>query len=329
MTDPIQVEPAASVDYVPAIRFIAGAGRRDWGSVNMADAMIALARSRRPGEVHVWWARKHRSEGAAVVAAAMAVANPGRVGVLFYSSATSAAVQAMPLAAAMAGACRDAMATGLSFVQTIVATDAMTDINVLQQAGLSPLAELLYMRKDLRVKQPPSTQPRAARPQADDYRWLDYNHFDDAQLAAILRETYQQSLDCPAITGLRTIEDVIASYKSSGNIDRANSWLAMRDDRPAGIVLANDFAEQDSAEIAYLGAAPWARGKGLGRILLRRAVSGIVVRGRESVTLAVDAANTPALDIYYSEGFVPTARRLAYAMKQADLRQTHSLSTGM
>ena len=64
-------------------------------------------------------------------------------------------------------------------------------------------------------------------------------------------------------------------------------------------------------ELVYLGLAPGARGRGLGRQLLRHGLGLLHERRERSVTLAVDSRNTPALSLYESEGFRPAVQRAA------------------
>jgi ribosomal protein S18 acetylase RimI-like enzyme len=55
------------------------------------------------------------------------------------------------------------------------------------------------------------------------------------------------------------------------------AWL---DDRPAGYLVAKDDATGDELYVDYLGVDPAARGRGLGRALLRHAMSWGEDRGR-------------------------------------------------
>ena len=62
----------------------------------------------------------------------------------------------------------------------------------------------------------------------------------------------------------------------------------------------------------YLGVVPAARGKGIGRTLLGRAICDTAAMGLARVGLAVDVANAPAVRLYESEGFREVRRRAAW-----------------
>ena len=64
-------------------------------------------------------------------------------------------------------------------------------------------------------------------------------------------------------------------------------------------------------EVIYLGLTPAARGCGLGRAVIERALS--LARGCVPwLELAVDVRNTPALRLYEAAGFVARSRRAVH-----------------
>ena len=62
----------------------------------------------------------------------------------------------------------------------------------------------------------------------------------------------------------------------------------------------------------YIGLAPIARGKHLGQQLLRHAIRLLDPKRVRIMTLAVDDDNTPALNMYRSEGFESELKRIAF-----------------
>jgi mycothiol synthase len=68
-----------------------------------------------------------------------------------------------------------------------------------------------------------------------------------------------------------------------------------------------------SAELWAMGVAPAHRGRGLGRLLLRIGVGRLRALGVETVTLSVSSANSTALALYESEGFVRRTQRDRWA----------------
>jgi ribosomal-protein-alanine N-acetyltransferase len=71
-------------------------------------------------------------------------------------------------------------------------------------------------------------------------------------------------------------------------------------------------ATAGEAEILNLGIAPEARGRGLGRFLLRLARRLAARRGAGELFLEVRESNLAARRLYASEGFLETARRRRY-----------------
>jgi len=86
--------------------------------------------------------------------------------------------------------------------------------------------------------------------------------------------------------------------------------LAARGDMPAGFVLWRTVA--DEAEILLLAVRPALRRAGIGRGLLRRALSAARAGGAATVWLEVAADNAAPLALYRSEGFAQVAVRRRY-----------------
>ena len=80
--------------------------------------------------------------------------------------------------------------------------------------------------------------------------------------------------------------------------------------RPVGFVLAR--AAGGEAEILSVGVAPQARGRGIGRRLMREMIARLPYRGTEALFLEVDEGNAPALHLYRRLGFRQVGRREAY-----------------
>ena len=81
----------------------------------------------------------------------------------------------------------------------------------LVQAGFSHLADLLYMHRS-------AYDPVAIQP-IDQTAWLTLADTGEDLFADVIRRTYVDSLDCPGLTGVRTMQDVLASHRSAGEFD--------------------------------------------------------------------------------------------------------------
>lgn len=149
----------------------------------------------------------------------------------------------------------------------------------------------------------------------------------DAALAAALEHSYIDTMDCPELCGLRHIDDVLDSHRSTGTYDPTWWYLVRHNAQPAGAMLLNRCPEMRSVELVYLGLGTGVRGKGLGSRLLRMGMDRVhEAFPGWSVTCAVDARNAPALALYESLGFASYAKRGAY-VRSLGVRASQSPAT--
>src|SRR5438067_2423990 len=65
-------------------------------------------------------------------------------------------------------------------------------------------------------------------------RWQSYRSADREFFHKTLQFTYDGSLDCPELNGVRTIEEVVAGHIAQGQFDPDRWWLAWLENQPAG-----------------------------------------------------------------------------------------------
>jgi ribosomal-protein-alanine N-acetyltransferase len=101
-----------------------------------------------------------------------------------------------------------------------------------------------------------------------------------------------------------------AGYLSEPNSGRALVTVAEENGSVVGysVVL---FAVPD-ADLANIAVAPEMRGRGIGRLLLDRAIAAARSVGTRSVFLEVRASNEPAIRMYQAAGFTELGRRQRY-----------------
>jgi ribosomal protein S18 acetylase RimI-like enzyme len=80
---------------------------------------------------------------------------------------------------------------------------------------------------------------------------------------------------------------------------------------PLGALLLSRAAPADTLELVYLGLTPAARGRGLGDVMMRRALASVAADGATRLSLAVDSDNVPALKLYYRHGMQRVGAKLA------------------
>lgn len=134
-----------------------------------------------------------------------------------------------------------------------------------------------------------------------------------AHLAQVVARTYEGTLDCPALDGVRSIDDVLSGYQQQGEY-LADQWYIVRAGGvDAGVLILANHAATGNWELVYMGVAPEARGRGLGSCIVRFAQDAAARGGAQRVVLAVDAANQPAVVMYGRAGFREWERRAVYA----------------
>lgn len=135
---------------------------------------------------------------------------------------------------------------------------------------------------------------------------------DWSRMASLVESTYEATCDCPSLSGMRTIDDVLEGYRHTGVYSPARWLLAAREDKDVGCLLMADHPTQDNWELVYMGLVPAARGCGLGRQLVRHAQWLTHQAGRRQLVLGVDAANEPAVRIYARAGFCEFDRKTVF-----------------
>ncbi len=235
----------------------------------------------------------------------LAVPSQGRTAMVFASHPRREQ-DTGPVAGLIDHACRQVAGWDVELAQSLLEPSETLERTAFLEAGFSELARLSYLERPLSRTNPapPPQWPPTARiePYRDDLHPV---------LLQILEHSYEQTLDCPGLYGLRRTEDIVAGHKATGRFDPKLWTLLWFDDRPAGAILLNAFPAHKPVELVYLGLAPPARGRGLGRQLLRHGLSLLHGRRERSLTLAVDQRNSPALSLYEAEGLRPIVQRVA------------------
>jgi GNAT superfamily N-acetyltransferase len=185
----------------------------------------------------------------------------------------------------------------------------VADEALLQLGGFVHLADLLYLVS------PKSRFP--ATPPASQLDFEPYQETEHQRLARIIEATYEATLDCPQLEGMRSTEDVLASYRGNGVFD-PNRWLIVRHGQDdVGCLLLADQPRQDSMELLYMGVIRAARGHGWGRQFASRAQWLARLAGRKQLVLAVDSLNTPAIRSYLAVGFQAWQERRLYVRQSS------------
>lgn len=264
-------------------------------SIAQRDAQVdALLRYAGAGHValdHCLVAR----EGKRIRAVCLLVAMAGRAGSVFIPNDLREAVRRETTIVLLQRAAEVARDEGLQFLQCTVEDSDSIEQQLFRQGGFEFLARLVYLERDLADPLPDS---KAAR-----LTWQVYSQETHDLFAHIVEGTYEKSLDCNALNGLRRIEDVLASHQSVGRFNPKLWRVALVDQQPVGVVLLAEIVERLTVELVYMGILPAFRGRGYGAVLLGDSIRLARTCPAVSMTLSVDAKNSPARRLYARFGF--------------------------
>jgi ribosomal protein S18 acetylase RimI-like enzyme len=125
-------------------------------------------------------------------------------------------------------------------------------------------------------------------------------------------ETYEGTLDCPEVNGVRELDEIITGHRSQGTHDPARWRLVSDENGPVGVLLLAEIPEWNSLDVSYLGVVPGQRRRGIGKDMMRWSLGEALAAGCSQVTLSVDERNRPAWSLYRELGFDSYDRREVY-----------------
>lgn len=187
-------------------------------------------------------------------------------------------------------------ASGVQLVQTLLTIDAASDERLFARAGFARLADLVYLLA--------SSAHASAAEELCELEFETYRSMSNERFKQLVERTYEGSLDCPALDGVRDVEDVLAGYRVTGRFDPRKWLIARAGDRDVGCLILADDPRLNQWELIYMGLVPEARGRRWGRLLVAQAQRMAAQAGRHHLMLSVDAANGPAVRTYTHAGFV-------------------------
>jgi GNAT superfamily N-acetyltransferase len=176
---------------------------------------------------------------------------------------------------------------------------------LLRQVGFRFMAPLAYLERD-------ALYPWSEPPADHEAEWVSYSADTHPLFADVIAGTYENTLDCPELSGLRPIEDVLASHRGSGRHEPELWGMARINNEPAGCMLLTWLTHAPCLDVVYMGVLPAFRGRGVGKLLLRWALQQCRAHRARRLTLVVDDRNTPAKRVYDEMHLRAVGRRDAY-----------------
>jgi ribosomal protein S18 acetylase RimI-like enzyme len=190
---------------------------------------------------------------------------------------------------------------GVKLAQALLAPEDAGLAGPLLRAGFRRATALWYLRHDLEL-------PAGLLGERERLTYTTFAVSGPAAFAAVLARTYDGTQDCPEISDARTAPEALAGHQADG-FDPNHWWLASAGGEAVGLLLVNPAVDGAGWEIAYVGVAPEHRRRGIGRELVLKALVEAKAAGQPSVSLAVDARNAPARELYRQLGFEPHESR--------------------
>lgn len=264
---------------------------------------------------------------ARITATVLASVNPGRTSTLFATSPPAAEIgttidgvskaHAAAIGALIDACCIQLQRNDIRLAQALLEPQEQGLATAFKFGGFKQIALLEYMERSTPVC---NSIDAGSWPMNVNVTTFDPSDVEARQrLEDLLLHTAQDTLDCPALCGLRTGADILSGHMHSG-IFQPKWWTILREgERELGVALFNGSTGTSSIELVYLGIIPEARGRGFGRGLLQAGLCRVAGAREKRIVLAVDQANEPAISIYKTWGFRTTTSRYAFIRSLPEL----------
>lgn len=259
------------------------------------------------------WVASEGGPNGKMLGCVLLVPNHGSTAMLFVGQASGWEDTAV-IVQLIQSCCQGPGGASATVVQSLIDPGQVIEGQVLQRAGLTKLAKLIYMQRPIEPGEHRVPRP-ASLGGCDRPRVVTYSGSTHADFAKAIEASYIDTLDCPGLVGMRQIDQIIAGHQATGRFVPEN-WLAYYDESgaPIAVLLLAEVSQGAAHELVYLGVGPAYRGRGVGGALLNYAISESGRQGGGRLYLAVDDRNDPAVRLYMSSGFRASTRKIAYVM---------------
>ncbi len=310
--EPLQSRVAGESEHIEALRLILGSDSGAAASDNQVVDFLNFCHARDVDLGRLWIVCR----GKRLLWAVLPLKCPGKTMLLFCPQSPPP-MEARDLAAAMIqDACAHDAADNVHLAQILLDPGAEQTGQIIARCGFERLAELIYLHGSV----PAGCKTQPALPA---WNLLHYQPQTHQQFVDAISASYQQSLDCPALSGRRDMADVIEGHQAAGQYDPQLWTLLLEDQKPLGVLILARIARSALMELVYLGLCPEARGRGIGDWMMNYAFCAAAARQCQGLSLAVDAINKPALNLYFRHGMRRLCSKIAW---MRDLR-TGDLAT--
>jgi len=193
---------------------------------------------------------------------------------------------------------------GAKLAQALLTNDEIRLAPPLVRNGFHHVTDLLYLRLEL-------DRPVGFRLDKESVTFQAPIGQHRLVFQQTLLQSYEGTLDCPEVNGVRSIDEILDGHRGSRLDDPPTWWLAIESGRSVGVILAMEMPES-AWDLSYVGIIPEARRRGLGRELVQKTLVEAKAAGANNVSLSVDTRNRPAWQLYAGLGFTVYDHREVY-----------------
>ncbi len=233
------------------------------------------------------------------------VPNPGKTATCYLPPTRYLQGQERQTATCLQTALSGATAAGMKMIQGVFDAGDKSLQGIYQAAGYDRLAILQFMMHSARWDMPVMHLPNGYH--LETYRPANHELFKQA-----IGASYEQTLDCQKMAGLRSLDDVILGHQHAGTFDPELWFVLVYESRGVGVLLLTANHALKSLDVTYLGLALPHRGRHLGCFFMTRIKKAMRLISARASLLAVDEANIPAVALYQHAGYRPKQRREVY-----------------
>lgn len=234
------------------------------------------------------------TQGGRVVGAAWCLNQPGRIATIWGPGS----IHETPSAVAkelIERSIKFAKHAGSHLIQSLVGAENPAAAEHLTQAGFRSITLLDQLHA--------FPTESAISPPSGKLTFTPCEDFQEKSFEQLVAKTYEGSLDCPEIDGLRKIEDVLAGYYASCN-QNCEHWYRVRlAEETAGVIILAHHPASHQLELIYFGLLPKFRQQRLGGEILRFVFELARQLNCETIMTGVDQRNAPAMILYRQFGF--------------------------
>jgi len=298
-SDPLICRPAQRHEIDQALRLLLAGPNGMAGEEQVLD-FLSFAIQRGVDVNGVWVAAR----GGRLEWTLLPVVSPGRTMLILTPTRLLKFTPASSAAVLVREVCRHFAMRDVHLAQLLLDPQEQPVRDLYQSAGFTELAELVYLSRPIR-------RTLDIPPPPEGFQLVHYSDPTHELFMRAITLSYRNSLDCPALNGLRDMEDVLTGHKAAGEFEPTLWHVLLEGDEPRAVLLLNRSPNVESLELVYLGLVPETRGRGLGDWMMKLAL-GLAARDQKTeISLAVDSRNAPALKLYFRHGLQRVGSRLA------------------